>query len=481
MDYQKRLVTWCELEGADPERHFLLTNVPTEWDIRKIEEEIANVREWGTCVVRSQMQAKGEATLSLLVESKIILSTVVTPHVILPDGEKDGWKVTIQAQSHFPSPPAPPSEPINFQSKLRDFLRQEGKTMSDLRTLLGSSPVPPSSSTDQIIFAMGQAIGESIKTAYESGPYRKLKYFSGIKPVPVGEDDYDTWRHQLNQVMQEWQCSEAEKRKRVAESLRGPAGNVICALKASKPVATVDDYLSAMEDAFGSLETGEDLYFQFRSCYQQPGEKLSSYLHRLEPSLQLCIRRKGIERSKEHRVRLEQVIRGAIYDDFLIMKLKLVDRLDSPPEFHQLLREVREEEEKRTVRERNKISVSRTVAPNQLKEDPCLSTTEDLHQQLKTLTAQLTELMTSKMPRGSLSEILPPTLMARKCPPFRPGRGDPNREPVKKTLATLPRNKRFCYRCGEDGHISTQCDNSRNEEKVAQRKRELQGNSQGSQ
>nr|XP_014430311.1 paraneoplastic antigen Ma3-like [Pelodiscus sinensis] len=299
--------------------------------------------------------------------------------------------------------------------------------MTELRTLLGSSPMPPSSSIDQIFFAMGQATGASIKTAYESGPYRKLKFFSGIKPVPVGEDDYDTWRHQLNQVMQEWQCSEAEKRKRVAESLRGPAGNVICALKASKPAATVDDYLSAMEDAFGSLETGEDLYFQFRSCYQHS------------------------------------------------------DRLDSPPEFHQLLREVREEEEKRTVRERNKISVSQTVGPQKLKDDLCLPTTEDLHQQLKTLTAQLTEFMTSKMPQGSPSDILPPTLTERKYPPFHPGRRDPNREPVKKTLVTLPRNKRFCYRCGEDGHISTQCDNPRNEEKVAQRKKKLQGNSQGSQ
>ncbi|XP_077682987.1 paraneoplastic antigen Ma1 homolog [Eretmochelys imbricata] len=265
MDYQKRLITWCELEEADPERHFLLTNVPTEWEVRQIEDEIASVR---TCVVRSQMQAKEEATLSLLVERKIIRSTVVTSHVILPDGEKEGWKVTIQAQSRFPSPPAPPSETINFQSKLWDFLRHEGKTMTELRTLLGSSPVPPPSSMDQIIFAMGQVIGVSIKTAYESGPYRKLKFFSGIKPVPVGEDDYDTWRHQLNQMMQEWQCSEAEKRKQVAESVRGPAGNVMCALKASKRVATVDDSLSAMEDVFGSLETGEDLYFQFWSCYQ---------------------------------------------------------------------------------------------------------------------------------------------------------------------------------------------------------------------
>uniref|UniRef100_A0A8C4YAQ2 CCHC-type domain-containing protein n=1 Tax=Gopherus evgoodei TaxID=1825980 RepID=A0A8C4YAQ2_9SAUR len=317
--------------------------------------------------------------------------------------------------------------------------------MTELRTLLGSSPVPPPSSTDQIIFAMGQAIGESIKTAYESGPYRKLEFFSGINQC----------LHQLNQVMQEWQCSEAEKRKR----------NVICALKASKPVATVDDYLSAMEEAFGSLETGEDLYFQFWSCYQQPGEKLSSYLHRLELSVQLCIRHKGTERSKEHRVRLEQVIRGAIYDDLLIMKLKLVNRLDSPPEFHKLLREVQEEEEKRTVRERDKISLSRTVAPNKLKDDPCLSTTEDLHQQLKTLTAQLAEFMTSKMHHGSPSKILPPPLMERKYPPFCPGRGDTNREPVKKTLVTLSRNKRFCYRCSEDGHISTQCDNPRKEEK----------------
>lgn len=62
----------------------------------------------------------------------------------------------------------------------------------------------------------------------------------------------------------------------MSESLQKSAENMICALKPSKPEAMAEDYILAVGDAFGHLETGEDLFFQFQSCYQQQGEKLSS-------------------------------------------------------------------------------------------------------------------------------------------------------------------------------------------------------------
>ena len=51
-------------------------------------------------------------------------------------------------------------------------------------------------------------------------------------------------------------------------------------------------------------------------------------------------------------------------------------------------------------------------------------------------------------------------------------------EAVKSTVAASTKRTVFCYRCGEDGHIATRCDNSPNESLVNEKmkKRKNQGN-----
>lgn len=49
--------------------------------------------------------------------------------------------------------------------------------------------------------------------------------FSGVKPIPSGEEDYDAWAEQTMHLLEEWQCSDNVKKQRIVESLKGPAAD----------------------------------------------------------------------------------------------------------------------------------------------------------------------------------------------------------------------------------------------------------------
>lgn len=78
-------------------------------------------------------------------------------------------------------------------------------------------------------------------------------------------------------MIAECECSEKEKKRRVVESLKGPALEIITAVRFSNPEASVLQYIEALENTFGTSESGEDLYFAFRLLRQCPGETLSDF------------------------------------------------------------------------------------------------------------------------------------------------------------------------------------------------------------
>lgn len=79
-------------------------------------------------------------------------------------------------------------------------------------------------------------------------------------------------------MVKESDFSEKEKRRCIRESLKGPASAVVKAVRTADPVVISAQCLETIESAFGSAETGEDLYFAFRLLQQQPQEKLSDFL-----------------------------------------------------------------------------------------------------------------------------------------------------------------------------------------------------------
>lgn len=102
---------------------------------------------------------------------------------------------------------------------------------------------------------------------------------------PTREEQLDHWMEQAYLMVKKGNCSPKEKRRRIMESLKGQALEVVKAVCLSDPDVTPERCLEAPESAFGQAESGDDLYFSFRLQGQLPGEKLSEFLRRLERCL----------------------------------------------------------------------------------------------------------------------------------------------------------------------------------------------------
>lgn len=81
------------------------------------------------------------------------------------------------------------------------------------------------------------------------------------------------------------------------------------------------DCLQALENAFGTSESGEDLYYAFRNWHQQAGEKLSDFWQRLERSVRKVVQRGDIAPSRADQARLEQLIRGSLGSDMTLVNV----------------------------------------------------------------------------------------------------------------------------------------------------------------
>ncbi|XP_060774093.1 paraneoplastic antigen Ma1 homolog [Neoarius graeffei] len=213
---------------------------------------------------------------------------------------------------------------------------------------------PPLTTEQQFLKSIGDILEKTQRPVVpENTAFRRLRAFSGNAPTPAGEETLDTWLMQAHLMVDECECSVGEKRKRIIESLKGPALEIAQAVRSSDPQATPKDYLEALERAFGSSVSGEDLYYTFRSLCQNQGERLSDFLRRVEHALTKVVFRGGVAASQRDRVRIEQLLRGAIESDLMLVQLRLRERKDSPPSFLQLLTEIREEEDQQSVRQRS--------------------------------------------------------------------------------------------------------------------------------
>lgn len=178
-------------------------------------------------------------------------------------------------------------------------------------------------------------------------------------------------------------CSNKEKQRCIMECLRGPALAIIKAIRTADADVSPSKCLDAIESAFDTAESGEDLYFKFRLLQQEKHEKLSDFLKRVEQSLTKVVSKAGIPASRVDAARVEQLLRGAIYSDLMLVQLKLRERKPNPPKFLELLTEIRAEEEYATARVKLGASVQRVKANNDI----------DSHQtEIQSLKAEIKEL-----------------------------------------------------------------------------------------
>ncbi|XP_040898696.1 paraneoplastic antigen Ma1 homolog [Toxotes jaculatrix] len=184
-------------------------------------------------------------------------------------------------------------------------------------------------------------------------------------------------------MVEESECSDREKKRQLMESLKGPALEIVKAVRARNPDANPAKYLEALDSAFGTAESGDDLYFSFRLMQQQPDEKLSDFLRRLERSLSKVVQRGGLQSSYQDRARVEQLLRGSVSSDLMLIQLCVRERKTKPLTFLQLLSEIRAEEEY----EASRMKLNTSGHQVQVKQSSVVRTTE-----IQSLKAEIKEL-----------------------------------------------------------------------------------------
>ncbi|XP_055011546.1 paraneoplastic antigen Ma1 homolog [Boleophthalmus pectinirostris] len=477
-----KLKKWCRGEALE-ESHALLTVIPENTEIALIEETLQSIKCLGRVRVRGRILSDNDDEVLVLCECREKVVAGEVPKEVLTAEGLTGWPIVTAFDM--------PTAEDDFQVKLRALLQAEGKTIDDVRTLFPESQQSTSSSAESLIRAVTDLLDKTSKPASESGGYRRLRVFSGVVPTPAGEEQFDHWLEQAYLMVEESDGSDKDKRRKIMESLKGPALELIKAIRLSDPDVTADKCLEALESAFGLAESGDDLYFSFRLLQQQPVEKLSDFLRRLERALAKVVQRGGLPARDMDRARVDQLLKGAVNADLMLLQLRLRERKVNPPTFLELLKDIRKEEEY----EASKVKLSQSVHTVHAKVQAESKQSEilNLRAEIKEVKSMFAALATQsqsvevdlpeKHPtRSESATSLDPEVQAlRKQVKHlqqkvnsktirRQSSGPTTVMAVNSPVKTAPETEeRFCYRCGENGHLAGKCSRPENQTKVIQR------------
>lgn len=237
--------------------------MPEGVDKGEIEETAETIKALGRVVVRGKMFHSQQQSLMVLCECREVVDPTKIPPEIMPISGGSGWKAVYYTEPQL----------AGFEEKLLAFLQNEEKTLEDIQGL--HTPRAETSNPEDFIRAVGDMMIRTNKPP-DNQSYRRLRTFSGVSPTPNGEESLDNGLEQATLLVDEGECSDKEKRRRILESLRGPALEIIQAVRMTQPDASPHDFIEAIESIFGTAESGEELYLSFRALHQQPGECLIS-------------------------------------------------------------------------------------------------------------------------------------------------------------------------------------------------------------
>jgi hypothetical protein len=282
--------------------------------------------------------------------------------------------------------------------------------------------------------------------------FRKLRLFSGKTPPNSGEVDFETWRLQARQMLDDASMSEGNKKITIIQSLLRPALDTVSSVSRG---STSDECVQMLTTIYGRVEDGHDLIVAFHTTYQDDKETASNYLNRLYLLLVEAADRGGLPVTGIPQYLLRQFIRGCA-DDSFVQRLNL-EAMQTPPGFGNFLLLVRKEECRRTEK---RIRLKR--ASNTTTSQPCSKTQNEARPRDRTseLEVQLQQL-TSKF--EALQSATTPPLKTASSPAqtFNPTETN--------SRSSQPRRPYFCYKCGIDGHRRANCHKAANPELVYQR------------
>lgn len=489
----EQIFQWCDDKGIDVKNSFVLSGVSLDVTDEIVYMVLDEAKVFGRFRVRGRHLTHTDDNQSMLIETTTDMTKADIPEELMAGDQSELWVVSVpDIQSSHKS-----FDQGRFQSRLALFLANEGKTLDDLTGFRHSTSAPPTvpDLNTELVNAISALVEKCQVSPMDGQGYRKLRFFSGVNPTPHGEEEYDSWAEQTTHLLDEWQCSDVVKKQRIAESLKGPAADIVRGLRGINPQATSSEYLEALETAFGTTDSAADLLVRFRNTFQQDTEKLSEYLLRLDKLLHAVHRKGGIDVADMNRARVEQIARGALTHDLAALRIRMTYKLKPPPSFTELLREVREEESLVFERERVNEVVSASVinyagcatasvapkqsefttpAPAAVEGDPAI---ESLKNELQGLKNDVARLLSASV---ATSESLPQHVI-QNCTQKAAVKYAGGKE---RTSRSQYRADVFCYKCGEDGHFQRECENQENLKKVNKRllkARQTTGNFPGAQ
>ncbi|XP_060758463.1 paraneoplastic antigen Ma1 homolog [Neoarius graeffei] len=268
------LSSWCKGEGVHPRHAVVVSDVSDDIETQKL-VVLCECRE----VVRTEA-----------LPSEVKPSDGSSPWAL--SGPDDDTTVVFETKGTNPSTPKLSPRPSRCDAQ--------------------SEPPPPDAPASipvDTFFKVIENLIEKTSRPYEGHAFKQLHVFSGVFPTPAGEESLDAWLEQARLTIDESELPSREKRKRIIECLKGPAFDIL----SNDPNATLDDFLTALEKAFGSTESGEDLYIVFRSMQQHSGESLSDFLRRLEHMLTKVVWKGGLHPSRRDQARVEQLLHASVH------------------------------------------------------------------------------------------------------------------------------------------------------------------------
>ncbi|XP_030160729.1 paraneoplastic antigen Ma6F-like [Lynx canadensis] len=382
---------WCRWMGVNEQRSLLILGIPDDCEDQEFQEAVqAALQPLGRYRVLGKVFRKEFRSKVALVEMAQYLNRSVIPRQI--PGMGGPWTVVFLPQ-------APESESEDTLNFLAQTQRQAGVALageagagdgagaggqegagggaaavrqagpeeeageSDEEGAAGDAGIAGLSGSVSVAGAAGEegAVGVAGATGagrswtqpwspawqpvLENRASGKLRTFPGTEEPHREEESFESWLDHTSDMLSLWcHITERERRRRLMESLGGPALDLVCGLLAENPDVPAQDCLAALVQVFGREDTPTTARLKFLTCGQRPQETLFVYVIRLEGLLQSAVEKGAIHPNLAGHLRARQVLTRARPNEMLENKLRRM-RLDRrPPGFLGMLRLIQETE-----------------------------------------------------------------------------------------------------------------------------------------